>query len=130
MIIGTLKISPLPDRRDGVIEVLRSVQGPVRALSGCVAFDVWVEQDADFAIVVTERWESQEAFDAHIRSETYRRLLEAIEFSGCQPDIRFEHVSVSGGMEVVERLRHPGETTSAADSSDDPRADNRRGDKP
>ena len=44
MIIGTVRILPTPGRHDAVIEVLRSVQGPVRAQPGCVACDVFDEQ--------------------------------------------------------------------------------------
>jgi hypothetical protein len=57
--------------------------------------------------VLFERWETEEALEAHLRSETYRRILGAVELSGSQPDIRFEHVSGIEGMELIERLRNP-----------------------
>jgi quinol monooxygenase YgiN len=110
MIIGTIRILPPPERRADVLEVLRSVQGPVRALPGCAACDIYDEQGPDAAVVFVERWESQAALDAHLRSETYRRILGAVEFSGRQPDIRFEHVSASEGMELIERSRSPSGT--------------------
>lgn len=51
MIIGTVRILPPPDRRAAITELLRSVQGPVRAHPGCAAFDVLDEQGAEPAIV-------------------------------------------------------------------------------
>jgi len=108
MIIGTVRILPPPDRHAAVLEILRSVQGPVRTQSGCTACDILDEQGPEAAIVLFERWDCPEALEAHLRSETYRRILGAIELSGGKPEVRFEHVSASEGLELVERLRNPG----------------------
>jgi len=107
MIIGTVRILPPPDRHAAVLEVLQSVQGRVRAQPGCAACDIFDEHGPEPAIVLLERWETDEALEAHLRSEMYRRILGAIELSGGRPDVRFEHVSVSEGMELIERLRNP-----------------------
>jgi len=114
MIIGTVRILPPPDRRADVLEILRSVQGPVKVQPGCVACDIYDEQGPEPAIVLLERWDSDSALEAHLRSETYRRVLAAIELSGGRPDIRFEHVSDRAGMELIERSRNPGGTTASA----------------
>jgi quinol monooxygenase YgiN len=79
----------------------------VRAQPGCAACDILDERSPEAAIVLLERWETAEALEAHLRSVTYNRVLGAIELSGGQPDIRFEHVSPSEGLELVERLRNP-----------------------
>ena len=108
MIIGTIRILPSPRQRVAVLEVLRSVQGPVLAQPGCTACQILEEQDPEPAIVFIERWESQASLEAHLRSEMYRRILGAIELSGGRPDVRFDHVSASEGLELIERLRNPG----------------------
>ena len=105
IIVGTLRIVPLPDRRGEVLEILRTVQGPVRAEPGCAGCDIYDEQGTEGAIVLVERWETEAALDAHIRSEAYRRVLGAIELSGAAPEVRFDHVSVSEGMEKIARSR-------------------------
>ena len=110
MIIGTVRILPPPDRHDAVLELLRSVQGPVRAQPGCAACDVLDEQGSDRAIVLLERWTSKEAFEDHLRSEAYRRVIAAVELSGSRPDISFEHVEAVEGLELVERLRNVGDS--------------------
>lgn len=112
MIIGTVRILPPPDRRAAIIELLRSVQGPVRAQPGCAAFDILDEQDAEPAIVLFERWDSQGALEEHLRSDAYRRVIAAIELSGRPPNISFEHVESVEGLELVERLRNPQGTPS------------------
>jgi quinol monooxygenase YgiN len=110
MIVGTLRILPPPDRRAEVLEILRSVQGPVLAQPGCAACHIYEEQGAE-AVVLVEMWESQAALETHIRSEAYRRVLGAIELSGGPPEVRFDHVSATEGMELIERSRNPGGTT-------------------
>jgi quinol monooxygenase YgiN len=110
MIIGTVRILPPPDRHDAVLEVLRSVQGRLRAQPGCAACDVFDERGPEPAVVLLERWETEEALEEHLQSEAYRRIIAAIELSGAQPEIRFEHVAAVEGLELVERLRIPGAT--------------------
>jgi len=78
MIVGTLRILPAPDRRADILEVFRAVQGPVLAQPGCVACHIYEEQGPEPAVVLVERWESQTALEAHLRSEAYRRVLGAI----------------------------------------------------
>jgi quinol monooxygenase YgiN len=118
MIVGTLRILPLPNRRIEVLEILRSVQGLVLAQPGCVACDVYNEQGPEHAVVLVERFDSDEALHAHLRSGMYRRILGALELSRGRPDIRFEHVVTSEGLELIERCRLPAGTPHAkADES-------------
>jgi quinol monooxygenase YgiN len=114
MVVGTLRIPLSADRREQVLEVLRSIQGPVRAQAGCTECSIYEEQSPEEAVVLVERWESEAALEAHIRSESYRRILAAIELSGSPPDLRFEQVSASAGMELIERVRNVEESTGPA----------------
>ena len=107
MIVGTLRIQPAPDRRGDVLEVFRTVQGPVLAQPGCAACHIYEEQGPEQAVVLVEMWESQAALEAHLRSEAYGRILGAIELSGAPPEVRFDHVTATEGMELIERSRNP-----------------------
>ena len=109
MVIGTLRILLSPDRRAEVIQILQSIQGPVSALPDCAGCHIYEEEDPEPAVVLVERWESEAALEEHIRSEAYRRILGAIERSGSPPEVCFDFVSASKGMELIERLRGPGE---------------------
>jgi quinol monooxygenase YgiN len=105
MVVATLRILPLQERRSQVLEILRSVQGPLLAQPGCAACDIYEEEGAAHAVVFVERFESDAALEAHLRSDTYGRLLRALELSEGVPDIRFERVLSSEGLELVERQR-------------------------
>jgi quinol monooxygenase YgiN len=107
MVVGTLRILPAPDHRDEVLEILRSIQGPVGTQPGCTACSIYQEVGPDPAIVLVERWTSEQALEAHIRSNAYRSILGAVELSGRAPEVCFDHVSSSEGLELIERVRSP-----------------------
>jgi quinol monooxygenase YgiN len=113
VIVGTLRIRPAPHRHAEVLEIFQAIQGPLLAQPGCVACHIYEEPGPAGAIVLVERWESQAALEAHLRSEAYRRILGAIELSGGPPEICFDYVSATDGINLIERARNPAGTTSA-----------------
>lgn len=113
MIVGTLRIMPPAQRRADVLEILRAARGPVLAQPGCSACHVYEDHGDEPAVVLVEMWESQSALEKHLRSEDYRRILEAMELSAEPPLVRFDHVSATEGMELIERMRAPSQETAA-----------------
>ena len=105
MVVGTIRLQPPASRRREVLEILRCVQGPVMAMPGCEGFYIYEEQGPEPAIVLVEQWESARALESHVRSDAYRNILGALELSGIAPEIQFDHVSKSEGMELIERIR-------------------------
>ena len=108
MVVGMLRIPLAQDKSAEVLEVLRSIQGPVLAQQGCKSCHIYEDQGPEPAVVLVERWESKAALESHIRSESYRRILVAIELAGGPPEVSFDVVSASEGMELIERLRKLG----------------------
>jgi quinol monooxygenase YgiN len=106
MIIGTVRILPAPDRRADVLELLRLVQRRLQYQNGCTACHIYQEDDTESTIVFVEQWIGDEALEAHLRSDSYKRVLGAIELSAKPPVISFERVSATEGIEVIERSRH------------------------
>src|SRR5688572_30158716 len=106
MVVGTLRILPSSDHRPQVLEILRSVQGPVLSQRGCAAFHIYEEQGGEGGVVLVERWLSEAALEEHLRSESYRRILGAIELSGAPPEVRFDHVLGTEGLELIRRVRN------------------------
>ena len=120
MINGTIRILPLPERRAEVLEILQAIQGPVLAQPGCAACSIYEEQGPERAVVLVESWESREALERHLRSEAYRLILGAIELSDGQPEVRFDHVSATEGMELIRRARNPGEQSAGSSGGSEP----------
>ena len=105
MTISTFRLFPAARKRVQTLELLRSVRGPTQACAGCLACMVCEEDAEEGGILFVERWESEAAFQQHVRSEIYHRLLAALELSSRTPEVRFDHVSSTEGMELIELLR-------------------------
>src|SRR5512136_1511706 len=93
VIISTLKIAPSAKQRSEVLEILKSIQGPVTAQPGCLSCDIYTEIGLGGSILFSEHWESEAALHEHIRSGLYLRILSAAELSRRAPEIRFYRVS-------------------------------------
>jgi quinol monooxygenase YgiN len=55
-----------------------------------------------------ECWDSEEDFERHIRSDMYRRVLEAMELSGRPPELKVHRITESRGIELIGALRGGG----------------------
>ena len=56
-------------------------------------------------MVILEEWENWPSLEKHIQSDSYRNILELMELSSEQPEIKFYSVADTKGIEVIERLR-------------------------
>jgi hypothetical protein len=55
--------------------------------------------------MLEEVWRAEEDLDLHIRSDEYRNLLLVLEMALRQPEIRFDTISSSTGIETIEKAR-------------------------
>jgi hypothetical protein len=52
-----------------------------------------------------EEWETQGDLQAHLRSEALRVLLSVMDLASDPPDVRFDRVSETRGMEFLAAAR-------------------------
>ncbi len=105
MIISILKISPVPDKRQAIIEILMSVETMTRLKAGCVGSNLYEEYGDGQKILYMERWQTKEDLHRHIRSTLYLRVLNAIELASEPPEIYFHEGAETTGIELIEDLR-------------------------
>lgn len=58
--------------------------------------------------MLEELWKTEADLHHHIGSEEYRNLLLVLEMALKQPEIRFDTISSSKGIETVEKARSHG----------------------
>ncbi len=110
MVICMVRIIPKPERRQDVLDLLQSLQGPTGVKSGCMECGIYEEYGKRKGILYVEQWLSQETLQEHIRSTMYVRVLSALELASEPPDIYFYDVSRIEGLDLIESLRSgPGE---------------------
>jgi quinol monooxygenase YgiN len=105
MMIFLLKVIVHANKRDAILEVLRSVIDHTWGLPGCLGCACYEEQKNEGTMLYVEQWETKEDLYRHIQSDLYHRVISAMELADMEPDIGFHEVSKSMGMELIEALR-------------------------
>jgi len=106
VIISSVKISPGPDNRKGVLDIFRSVDWSLKEAPGCIesSYTGGRNGDSEFLVQIA-LWRSEADLARFIRSVSFDRLLAAMELSKAPPEVRFHEIGNTRGMEYVESLR-------------------------
>jgi quinol monooxygenase YgiN len=105
MILATLRMIIPKDKKRETLDFLRLVGEQTRCYPGCLSFRIYHDDaDTDF-LMVEELWSTQEDLDPHLQSDNYRNMLLMAETASRPPEIKFQTISTSAGLEVVERAR-------------------------
>ena len=105
MIHMTLKITPLHNRTDRMIQALRLQMVRTQAQPGCIGCRVTQDAEHHNIILYQEEWNSWNELEKHIRSNRFRWILELMEQSSNTPELRFCDIHETRGMEYVSKLR-------------------------
>ncbi len=103
--LSTFKMIIAADKQIDALKILRSLALQVRDEPDCLSCSI--SRDAENADVVTyqEYWRSEESLNKHICSREYRNLLLVMEMSLEKPEVRFDTVSCSTGLETIKKIR-------------------------
>jgi quinol monooxygenase YgiN len=52
-----------------------------------------------------QMWSDEESLERHLRSDEYRQLLLVLETAIKQPEVRFDTILSSTGIETIEKAR-------------------------
>jgi len=107
MILSTIRVTIPPKKRGEVLEIVRSVAEQCRDNPGCLSYHIYGDLQEKNALMLEEVWMTDEDLDRHIRSGEYRELLQVLETAPKQPEIRFNTILKSTGIETIENIRCP-----------------------
>ncbi len=110
MIVVTLRILAPPERRDEIVHTLRALVEPTAIRRGNISCRLYQEIEDENALTLIEEWESQADVDNHIRSDDFRKILAVMDMSSEPPEIGFNRISETAGMEKVRSVREGGAT--------------------
>lgn len=105
MVTSLLKITVAHQKKKAAIQTVRSLLGWTGAQPGCISIAFYQDTDSPGSLMLLEEWQDWRSIENHIRSDSYRSILELMELSSTPPEIKFCSVSDIQGMEVLERLR-------------------------
>ena len=107
MIHVSLKVVLSAERREEALRVVRSLLGPTSAAPGCVGCGFYTDAQNEKALCYVEDWETEKDLQRHIRSDDYRKFLALVDLSSEPPELKFQRVSETFGIEYLSRVRSP-----------------------
>jgi quinol monooxygenase YgiN len=105
MIQSTIRMVIPANKRGEALKILRTIAEQCRFYPGCISSNIYGDLEEDNVIMIEEMWRDQENLERHLRSEEYLNLLLVLEMSLKQPEIRFDTISSSTGIETIEKTR-------------------------
>ncbi len=105
MITATIRIRVSKGKKGEVVRLLRSLIGPTRVETGCMNCHLYQDVNDQDVITWMEQWNSQDDLNCHLRTPQYKRILAALDMSDVQPEIRFDTVVETKGMQLIEEAR-------------------------
>jgi quinol monooxygenase YgiN len=103
-ILLTLKMIVLPERRSDLLETMRGMLEPTRVERGCLSYRLYEDVEDRNTFVLVEEWKTQKDLESHIRTDNQRRLLALMDLLSEQPELRFNTVSYTAGMDLIENV--------------------------
>ncbi len=96
----------IPLNKQGeALEILGAVCTQIQFEPNCIGTHLYRGVDDVRAIMIEERWISEEHMRQHLQSDAYRRILLVIEMAEEPPEIRFDRIMHTGGVEIIEKAR-------------------------
>jgi quinol monooxygenase YgiN len=105
MILSTVRMTMPPQKKEEVLKILRSVAEHCRDDPGCLGCNIYGDLQEKNVIALEQVWRAEEDLNLHLRSGEYLNLLLVLEMSTRQPEIRFDIISSSSGIETIEKAR-------------------------
>ena len=101
-ILVTLRMIVQPKRRSDLLETMRGMLEPVRVERGCLSYRLYEDVEDKNTFVLVEEWKTQNDLENHIRTDNHRRLMALMDLLRDQPELRFNTVSHTSGMDLIE----------------------------
>ena len=103
-ILVTLRMIVRPERRSDLLETMRGALEPARVERGCQSYRFYEDVEDGNAFVLVEEWATQEDLERHIAKDDQRRLLALFDLLSEKPEMQFNTVSHTAGMELIENV--------------------------
>lgn len=90
-------------RRD-FLETMRGMLEPTRVERGCLSYRLYEDVEDRNTFILVEEWNTPKDLETHIRTDNQRRLFALMDLLSEQPELRFNTVSHTAGMDLIENV--------------------------
>jgi len=85
--------------------ILDSVIELTRLEEGCISCRLYRDLQEEGALMLEEIWSSQNDLERHLRTAKFHTVLLVVEMATEYPEIRFDVIAHTTGMETIQRIR-------------------------
>lgn len=104
MILATLRMIVRPERRSDLLETMKGMLEPVRVERGCLSYRLYEDIENRNTFVLLEEWATQDDLERHISKDNQRRILALMDLLSEQPEVWFNTVTHTAGMDLIENV--------------------------
>jgi len=105
MVRSTIRMLIPFEKQREALEILESLIEEIQFEQGCVSCQLYRSVGDVRAIMLDELWLSEAELQHHLRSERYRKILLVVEMAAEPPEIRFDQIVQTSGVETIEQAR-------------------------
>jgi quinol monooxygenase YgiN len=91
-----------PERRSDLLGAMQGMLQPARVERGCLNYRLYEDVENRNVFVLLEEWATQKDLESHIRRDNQQQLLALMDLLSEQPELRFNTVSSTAGMDLIE----------------------------
>jgi len=108
VIKASMRMTIPTQKRNEALKILKSISENCRFNPGCLSSNIYGDLQENNVLMFEEVWRTEEDLEVHMRSDEYLNLLLVLEMALKQPEIRFDIISSSTGIETIEKARSRG----------------------
>ena len=105
MIVSTVRMTIPPRKRTRALNILRPLTEQCRDNHGCISSHIYEDLQEQNVFMLEKVWRDDEDLNLYIRSDEFRNLLLVLKMLLQKPEIRFDTIAHSTGIETVEKAR-------------------------
>jgi quinol monooxygenase YgiN len=102
MIVNKTRITVMPDKRKEFFQTINQVLEPIRASTGCLSFNVYVDSTDENSALLVSEWETEDDLNLHLRSNDFAILHGAMAVLGTRIE-ESRAVILSGSRQIPNK---------------------------
>lgn len=102
---ATIRLLISTKKRKEALVIFRSMTELTKLEPGCISCRLYQDVQEERALMLEEMWASEQDLHRHLRSDKFRTALLVVEMASEAPEIRFDVIAHSSGIETIEKVR-------------------------
>jgi quinol monooxygenase YgiN len=102
---ATIRVLVSPKQRKEALMILGSIIEQTKLEDGCISCRLYQDVHQEGALMLQQLWSSEKDLHRHLRSNRFHTVLLVVEMAVEPPEIRFESIATSAGVEVIQQAR-------------------------